>query len=340
MSPSLAWIVLASVPAAPAPREPAPGGVVVLDNCDPAVRGKDRYEDGLALYAVDGRRRFRADGLNVSPGIGPAHKVAADPARGAIWVNENTAGRVRKFDRDGKELLVLDGVRANALAVDPATGNLWVLTAGETIVGDAAIVFGPDGKRLVTHEVWGQDLAYDAGEKAFWLVGKDLYKVPADAVSAPLLAKDLPRTSGVAAWSATSIAADPAGGRVWVVTARHPGVPDSRAELLGLDRAAKVQVRVRFTEDGDRPLVPFQVAADPAGGAWVAFYGRAVRRYGPDGKVDRELDLPAVTVLPDGSRGGVWVATKEEVLRVDRAGEVRARAKHARPTSHAWLAGD
>jgi hypothetical protein len=335
------WVFVGALGlAAPAPKEAGPAGVFVLDNCDPVSRGKDRYADGLARYDPAGGRTFRAGGLNVGPSVGPAHLVAADPARGCVWVLENVARRVRKFDREGKELLALDGVRAHAIAVDPATGNLWVLTTGGTIYGDGAVVYSPAGKELVTHEVWGQDLAYDPAEKAFWLIGKTLYKVPADRIERPLRAGALTRCDNAVPWCGISIAADPKAGRVWVVAGYHPDVAGSKAELLGFDREGKVQVRVPFPADGDGPANPSQVAADPAGGVWVVFYDRAIHRYGPDGKADRKLDLPAIAAQPDGSPGGLWVATREEVLRVDRSGAVRARVKHAGPTSHAWLAGE
>ena len=57
-----------------------------------------------------------------------------------------------------------------------------------------------------------------------------------------------------------------------------------------------------------------------------------------DGKPDGEFKIPALTADVDRTTGHLWVVTEEELLKVDRKGEVRARAKHKASTKHAWIA--
>ncbi len=118
-------------------REPSPNwaGIVVMDNCDPAFRGKDDYEDNLTLVNPAGKKRTRLSGFNNCETIGSSHKIATDLARGCVWTIENVAWRLRRFDLLGKETLVIPDVRANALAVDPPSGNVWVLSSTGTIYG-------------------------------------------------------------------------------------------------------------------------------------------------------------------------------------------------------------
>jgi hypothetical protein len=40
----------------------------------------------------------------------------------------------------------------------------------------------------------------------------------------------------------------------------------------------------------------------------------------------------------DRTTGHLWVVTEEEILKVDRKGEVLARGKHEAPTKQAWIA--
>ena len=67
--------------------------------------------------------------------------------------------------------------------------------------------------------------------------------------------------------------------------------------------------------------------------------GRSVRRYTPEGKLDLELALKALAAQADGTTGGAWVVTPEEVLIVSRKGEIEKCIRHERHTSMVWIAG-
>src|SRR5437764_6135006 len=74
-------------PAAPAPKNvPAPGGLFVLDDCDPDYRGKDAYHDRFTRVDESGGVKFRLDGFNNCQEIGSPHRIAVDRERGWVWV--------------------------------------------------------------------------------------------------------------------------------------------------------------------------------------------------------------------------------------------------------------
>jgi DNA-binding beta-propeller fold protein YncE len=326
---SLAALVLsfnlASLHAAPALPGSKAGGVFVLDDCDPDFQGKAEYRDNLSYYDGTGKLVFRVSGLNTCQMIGSNRQIAHDSARGHVWVAESVAGQVRKFDLDGKELLAIKDVKPTAIAVDPDTGNLWVLrTAGPIDVA----VFDMKGKPIATHVAAGFDLAYDRKSKAFWVAGKDLTKLSAAD------GKQLAQTP-ISTWSASSLAVHQDTGRVWVGVRQHAQVAGSSNQLLALDQNGK---QVHAIDLGDRS--PFNVTVDArTGAAWVSLIRSRLRRYSPEGELTMDRDIPAITAHADQATGDVWVVTKDEVLRMTARGEIKKRVKHAAESLQAWAGG-
>ncbi len=319
-------LVVPGAPDGAAAPVPAPkGGVLVLDNCDPDYRGKDEYADNLTSIDAAGKVVFRASGLNNCESVGSSHMVAVDAKRGWVWVVENVGHRVRKYDRAGKELLVLHNVRASALAVDPETGDLWALTSEGRITGGKTVVFDAEGRQRASHAVGGFDIAYDAKSRAFWVAGPRLAKVQGGKV-----VFDKP----VAAWCAVSLAVHPGTGAVWAVARDHPDVAGSKNELLGFDNDGTLRHRVALGKDD-----PFHVSVGPKDGAvWLTVLRKGVRRYSAGGKLEAEHAAQALAAEADTRTGGVWVVTPDETLHLSRRGEVTFRARHKGPTSQAWLA--
>src|SRR5262249_41782840 len=168
LSVCLILVVFSSAQAAPALPGSKAGGVFVLDDCDPDYEGKATYADNLSYIDGSGKLVFRVSGLNTCQMIGSNRQIAYDAARGKVWVAECVAHQIRKYDLEGKELLVLKDIKPGAIALDPETGNLWaVRSTGQIDRGDLA-VFSPAGKELAVHSVSGWDLAYDPKSKAFW----------------------------------------------------------------------------------------------------------------------------------------------------------------------------
>lgn len=302
-------------------------GVLVLDNCDPDYKDKPEYED--CLTSIDGRGRlsFRVSKLNNCESIGSNHMIAADDTRDCVWIIENVGRNLRKFNRAGKEMLIVRDVSASALAVDPETGNVWVVTSTAAKGGGKTIVFDPHGKELATYDISGWDIAYDAKGKAFWIAGNKLGKISADKGEI-VFQKD------IAAWCASSVDVH-SNGTAWVAVRAHPEVANSNNELLvfAADGTLKHQVPL-----GD--AIPFRVSVDPRTGAgWVTIFRRGVRRYAPDGKLEREFPVHALAAHAESEQGGVWVVTPHETVLLSPRGENQATVTHKRTTSQAWIAG-
>ncbi len=331
---ALSVATCAAIPAAPAPPLP-PRGLLVLDNCDPALFGKDRYADNLSLAFPDGRLGFRISGLNTSESVGSSHRLAVDRKRGWAWVLEDAAGRIQKVDRTGHVLMTMEDVHASAVAVDPATGNLWVVETDGKIYGTRTAVYDPRGELLARHDGFsGYDIAYDAHGKSFWMVSKQVVRVAADKLGA-LGPGDYLRVPQVADWCAVSVDTDPRTGRAWVVTRRHSQIQiGGRNRLLCFGKDGRIDADVDL---GD--LMPFRVSVDSKDGSvWVALLRKAVHRYSNRGVLEHSHDLKAMAVQADPETGGAWVVTEEDVLLISRSGEVKSRLPHKSRSSHSWVA--
>jgi len=102
----------------------------------------------------------------------------------------------------------------------------------------------------------------------------------------------------------------------------------------GADRGADGKAanrRVHARVDG----MPDGLAVDERGGVWVAVYGGScVMRFGPDGALDRRVEVPAreVTSLCFGGadRRDLYVVTADNAENAERRGSVfRARSEIA-----------
>lgn len=327
---SLLLSLFAASVTSPGKTAPAPPqlktGVLVLDNCDPVYKDRDKYEDNLSLITSDGKIAFRLSGLNNCESIGSNHMVASDSKRGAIWSQENVGHSIRKYDRTGKELLVVKDIKASALAVNPETGDLWVLTSKGTIYGEKTVVFDAKGQQIAVHNISGWDIAYDQKSKSFWIAGRNLAKVS--------IAGEVLVNKQITAWCAASLAVDPSCGTVWVAVRDHPDVPNSKNELLVFDNDGDLQKTIAL---GSKD--PFHVSVDSRdGSAWLTLLRTGVQRYTAKGELDRELEVKALAAESDARTGGVWIVTQDETLLMSRKGNAFFRIKHKGPTSQAWIA--
>lgn len=320
-------VALSQASAAPALPGGKGGGVFVLDNCDPDYSGKAQYADNLSFIDASGKLVFRVSGLNSCETVGCSRQVAYDADRKHVWVIETVGYTVRKFDMEGKELVKIKDVKANAACVDPATGNLWVLKTEGTIYGTSTVVYSPEGKELAKHDFSGLDIAHDAKSKAFWIASKTLLKV--DASGKKLVDQNL------TAWCCSSLDVDQTTGQVWVSVRQHPDVAGSANELLGFDTDGKLKHTIDF---GKRS--PFKVSVDKkTGSVWVVDFGTAVRRYSKEGKLELDRKVEAIAAHADSATGDLWVVTREETLRMTATGEITKRDKHVGPTTQAWATG-
>jgi len=303
--------IMAAVIASPAPK-PAPrlSGVIVLDNCDSTYQGKEQYEDNLSLYSTTGDRLFRVSGFNNCESIGSSHAIAVDTTRNCIWVIENVAHRIRRFDFSAKETLSIPEVNGSSLAVDPEIGNVWVMATRGRIGDGHTMVFDGQGKEVAKYDISGWDIAYDGKAKAFWIAEQNLTKV--DAATGKVLC-----SVDVSTWSATSVDVDQNSGAAWVAVGEHPGAFGSRNRLLRVSPDAKITAAVELGTKSPR-----RVSIDPKdGSAWVASR-RSVERFSPEGKSLAEyvVEALAVQVVADG--GDFWVVTPDRVQKMATNGNV------------------
>ena len=62
-----------------------------------------------------------------------------------------------------------------------------------------------------------------------------------------------------------------------------------------------------------------------------------VLKYTANGKPDGERKVRALSADAEPGTGAIWVATEEEILKLDRTGKVVAKAGHKAKTSQAWV---
>jgi hypothetical protein len=302
-------------------------GILILDDCDVQYQDKIDYKDNLTLLDSTGEMTFRVSGFNNCESIGSTRMIAADPQRKCVWVIENVAHRIRRFDLAGKETLIIPGVHGSAIAVDPETGNVWALAGGGQIGNGKTVVYDVTGKEVATHDISGWDIAYDRKAKAFWIAEMKLTKI--SAVKGVVLF-----STNISTWCASSLDVDPRSGAAWVTVRAHPEVAGSSNRLLKFDADGKEVVAIDLG-----PKSPFRVSVDPKDGSvWVAHLNRSVERFSANGKSETEHPVAALAVQVDPARGDAWVVTPTEVQKMTRKGEVTKRVSHAGKTSQAWIA--
>ncbi|MFI2239601.1 SMP-30/gluconolactonase/LRE family protein [Streptomyces chrestomyceticus] len=219
-----------------------------------------------------------------------------DAADGTLlWVDMNEGGVHRYRPSDGGDTVtVVDQPVAAAL---PRAGGGLVLS-----LRDGVAVTGPDGSRRWLTEwaregVRGNDASVDARGR-LWvgtIAGETspgwLARVDADGTT-HTAATGIQLSNGIA-WS-------PDATRMYYVDTRTRRI-DVFDYDLDTGKAANRRVLTAVTDtDG----LPDGMCTDTEGGIWVAlFRGGAVRRYTPDGRLDREITLPASLTTSCGFGG-------------------------------------
>nr|WP_242441132.1 SMP-30/gluconolactonase/LRE family protein [Streptomyces sp. CB02923] len=219
-----------------------------------------------------------------------------DAADGTLlWVDMGEEGVHRYRPSDGGDTVTAVG-QPVAAALPRAGGGLALS------LRDGVAVTGPDGERRWLMDwsregVRGNDANTDARGR-LWvgtIAGETspgwLARIDADG-TAHTTATGIKLSNGIT-WS-------PDGTRMYYVD-----TPTRRIDVFDYDPdTGKASDRRVFADVTDTAGVPDGMCTDTAGGVWVAlFRGGAVRRYTPDGRLDREIALPASLTTACGFGG-------------------------------------
>ncbi len=287
--------------------------ILVLDNADPDFKDKNQYDDRLYLLDSEGNARGIVSGLNTTARFGGAHVLAVDEERKTLWVAENMGG-LRHYDLAAGRLLGhLSDLKAEAVAIHPATGNAWVIIS-EGIIGKGHVqVVSPSGQKLARHDIEGWDIAYSQPDDNFWIVGKNVHRVDTEGNVLNRITDEIP-------WTAVSVSVNQKTGNAWVVVRAHAQVVESKPELWMVSSAAEIARRIDL---GD--LDPFCVAVDSDHDiVWVGC-GTTTLRFTLDGeRLKSARWVPGFSVVPRPSDDGVIGAGRTGLTagRVDDKGFV------------------
>ena len=279
---------------------------VVLDDCDEDFEAARPHHDALRiLYKTeDGVRTSLLREFNTCQTVGAVHGVAIDAARGRIYLCEQVSHRVTAVDFHGRKLWQVAKINADALAVDPRTGNLWC-SVGEDLAHGETVVLNADGQEVANFPFRGIDIAYDPHTDGFWLVGYGITKLSREG-------KVLFRKPQEG-WAYASVAPNPRDGSVWVVERAHPDVAGSMNRLWHLAADGST---IRKWDLGEKHI--FGVACEPVTGtAWAVFLGSEILRFTADGK-----ELPP---LPVKARAISISPTTGQILGDHRDGNPASR---------------
>ena len=290
--------------------------VALLNDNDPAYKGKADYEDTVTLYDSSGEQQWRIKGLNACQTIGANHAIVYNPYDEAIWCVEIVGERLIKLGLDGKVILEKEDMKPNALAVDTKTGNVWVLTSEGTIYGKSLIELNPSGQKIQDWDHKGFDIAYSEKDDCFWLVGKKVLKLDKDG-------KTIFEWPEEFAWVAVSVSINNRDGSAWVMERRHSQVEGSRNRVWVFESGGKVRRKIDLKDRGVS-----SVAVDSRHGfAWVAT-SQGVLKLALDGEIKTDIPIQGFSLCIEPDTGYVLISGRDGFLhRLDRNGDLVWSAK-------------
>jgi sugar lactone lactonase YvrE len=210
------------------------------------------------------------------------------------------------WDAAGQRLIWVDILNSRVHTYDPATGARTVMHTGQHVgaakpraggglvvnLRDGIGLYGPDGGFAWLHRevdpgrrgndaavapdgaLWAGTMAYDERRG-----GGELKRVTGDGRPPVTVLPEVTISNGIG-WS-------PDGSLMYYID-----TPTRRIDVFDVDGAGVTGRRV-FAEVEDGAGHPDGMTVDAEGCVWVALWdGAAVRRYTPDGRLDRTVSLP------------------------------------------------
>jgi beta-lactamase regulating signal transducer with metallopeptidase domain/thiol-disulfide isomerase/thioredoxin len=301
--------------------------VVVLDDCDEDFNEIRPHHDALRILSKtdSGVRASLLREFNTCQTVGAVHGVAVDAARGRIYLCEQVSHRVTAVDFRGRKLWQVGQIRADALAVDSRTGNLWCCV-GQDLAHGETVVLDTTGREVASFPFRGIDIAYDSQTDGFWLVGYGITKLSREG--------NVIFQKPHEGWACVSVAVNPGDGSAWIVERGHPDVAQSVNRLWHLGANGTT---IKMWELGEKRV--FGVACEPkTGTAWVVSLGSEVLRFTADGRELPPLSVKARAISISPTTGRVWATTEIEVLQLDGAAQPKTVSRFEAKSGQSWLA--
>jgi beta-lactamase regulating signal transducer with metallopeptidase domain/DNA-binding beta-propeller fold protein YncE len=239
-------------------KDPNDYHLLVLDDCSEET-------DGDRLYMLNRNGDIEAVVTGFNGGsFAASHRMAVDEQRKTLWIAERQLWHLDL--KNGKVLQKLPHIKARAVAIDPVTGNAWVLTSGDIGTGHIDVV-SPSGHVIATHNIPGGDIAYSHHDKKFWVVGKHVYKIDTQGTVTSKIMDPIP-------WTALSVSIDQNNGNAWIVIGYHFQVHGSQPQLWLVDQDGKT-IKANINIDD---VFPYCVTVDSKqNNVWVGCLGAILR---------------------------------------------------------------
>ena len=277
--------------------------LLVLDNCDPDFQGKYTYDDRLYMLDSRGRLETVITGFNQSEANSGSHVMAVDEQRKTLWVTENVGNRLWHFDLiTGKLIQRIPNIDARAIAIDPDTGNVWILISSNDKINEFHIqVISPSGEKVAKHPIPGinLDIVYSHYDKHFWIVGQNIYKFNTQGRVTSRIMNKIP-------WRALSVSIDQDNGDAWIVIGYHFQVQGSQPQLWHVDRNGQTIKKIIEIDD----VLPFCVSVDAKNdNVWVGCRGTTLRFNTLGEKLQSSRGASGFSVAPGPIKNCVFSAS-------------------------------
>ncbi|KAA5542705.1 redoxin domain-containing protein [Roseiconus nitratireducens] len=288
----------------------------------------EQPKHGLFFYDSAGKLIRSLPTIAPSGWLKRPDRITVDRQRGRLYAL--TGNTLHACADDGRLLYQLAVPSAQAVSVQPETGDLWVLRTSYLNAG-TILVLSSDGDEIDRHPVPGFSLRHSAVDNGFWMIGKSakLVSPSGDVVVQHSLPDD--------AYTFAALAIDPAGG-CWALEDSHPDVPASREQLWhiskrGMRRVGEFGVVDHNTYAGLH-LSSLAVVGDQV---WVSVIERQedyvigpnseIRRYAKSGELLGTIDELATEMHGSGD-GTVWATTNTHLIEFDADGnELRRQSR-------------
>ncbi|MBN2589223.1 MAG: hypothetical protein JXA96_05145, partial [Sedimentisphaerales bacterium] len=301
--------------------------MIVLDNCFSPTSGKTKYEDTLTMFNSNGKEQWQCSSLNISQSTGPNKSIVYNPVDKSIWCAERVGDRLIKMDLNGNILLELEDIKPNSLAVDPKTGNVWVLTIDGLVYGDKLLIFDLSGKKIkeLYHNAF--NITYSKKEDCFWIVGQEIIKLNRNG-------EDLMYWPGKFSFISVSVSINENDGSAWIVERGHPQAPPLGSQPSqdciwiiepngDVRKKIKIELPMNAIVDSQRSVV------------WVTTYN-GVFKMSLDGEILESIPVKGFDLCIEPETGYVWVTSNDGIYRLDSDGKL-VWSKETAGGSQKWL---